>query len=403
MPRCSFTSFAGNIALHHNSIQAQMKRLIVAIFTLAVPLIACTPREPGVSDSAGVAVIEVPPIATAAPFIDTVPLVDIGGEANQQQIDFSSAGGFPGAVMLSNGDFVAKDEYRVRYFDAAGKQRAVVGTKGSGPNEFRLLTAICATHGDTIVAFDAGNERTSILDRDGHIIQSYATTAAGQPMMFGCFSDGTYLTAAYQLGPKGEQRQKLGRMRLNGEVVNELATVSNGNHEVNPGLNVSVFAVDTTFIVADPEIDEVRRFSREGKLLSVLKMSDSRSRTVDPSRLPQVGMITEGEGGEIKQAAPPERKTGRWPIFQGALLDEDGSLWIETREHSDTSLAVWSNYEWTGKVREIISLPGTLQVLQGHPLRYPPTALQITKRGVFLTRDDSDGALHYTLFRRTQK
>ena len=58
------------------------------------------------------------------------------------------------------------DKHKVRIFDATGKERAVVGRFGHGPNEFAQLDYLCASRGDTLVVWDQ-NYRSTIISPTG--------------------------------------------------------------------------------------------------------------------------------------------------------------------------------------------------------------------------------------------
>jgi len=145
-------------------------RLLLAL-TCGVPAI-CSAQFPRIRDSAGVHIVENSARAKA-PIIfraSDKPSFDVGGLKDNldDELDTKTYGALR-SIALSNGTHVVNDVLRLRYFDAAGAQIRVSGRGGQGPGEFRGITALCHTRGDTVVTADQANGRVTIFDKSGSI------------------------------------------------------------------------------------------------------------------------------------------------------------------------------------------------------------------------------------------
>src|SRR6185436_12557272 len=100
--------------------------------------------------------------------------------------------GFLTGVRLSDGGVAVTDDWSVRVFDARGRLLHTVGRRGHGPGEFYQIQAMCRTRGDTLLASDPGNNRITVLDRNGRIVRTIPLggLSVGDNA---CFDDGTWI------------------------------------------------------------------------------------------------------------------------------------------------------------------------------------------------------------------
>ncbi len=69
-----------------------------------------------------------------------------------------------GLVQLDDGSFVHAGTNGLSRFNAAGKPVGRIGRVGSGPMEFRRISFVARTPGNSLVVFDLGNGRVSVID-----------------------------------------------------------------------------------------------------------------------------------------------------------------------------------------------------------------------------------------------
>src|SRR5690242_13542419 len=117
----------------------------IASAILLTSLIASLPAQaPTVRDSAGIRIVMNPGLSAARETFTYHPeaMYDVGGLEDDPEKEFNSRQGYLRGVFLSNGSFVATDEWRMQFFDAKGKRLGILGTKGSGPEDFLYLIGI---------------------------------------------------------------------------------------------------------------------------------------------------------------------------------------------------------------------------------------------------------------------
>lgn len=78
--------------------------------------------------------------------------------------------------------------------DTADLRMGSVGRRGPGPWEFLTMASACRTRGDTIVAFDAGTRRLSVLAADGRPSHMTDVAALGIVPMYACLGGGGGIT-----------------------------------------------------------------------------------------------------------------------------------------------------------------------------------------------------------------
>lgn len=79
-----------------------------------------------------------------------------------------------GAVRLDDGRYVVADgaELRLSVYDAAGRLERTFGRAGEGPGEFRALSGLWHTAGDTIGVWDSRLQRITRLRADGTVVRT---------------------------------------------------------------------------------------------------------------------------------------------------------------------------------------------------------------------------------------
>jgi hypothetical protein len=174
-------------------------RIVTVLFVMVVA--ACGRDRPAdavsfvETDSAGISIVE--NLADTAALrsgwvIAGQPTVAIGGAdapEPEQLYQVSGALRLPdGRIAVANGG-----ASQIRVFGADGVLLSTFGRKGEGPGEYAQPTLAGRMAGDSLVVFDAGLRRASILTADSGYIRSYAvgTEGGGFPMARGTLPDGS--------------------------------------------------------------------------------------------------------------------------------------------------------------------------------------------------------------------
>lgn len=117
------------------------------------------------ADSGGVRMVTITGSAAGLPewTLSETPLTEISGNAAP------FLGSVGEVALLGNQQLVVQDRMstEVRLFDAEGQVLRLLGSRGDGPGEFRVVTQLSVTSGDTVHAFDSRLSRISSFAPDG--------------------------------------------------------------------------------------------------------------------------------------------------------------------------------------------------------------------------------------------
>jgi len=152
-----------------------MKRIVIlALFSLS----GCDEAGPELGESAG------PPVTESSPpyrewSVDPAPVARIGAVEGSPEEQFSR---IAYAARLSDGGFVVVDgaSNEVRWFGPGGEFDFKAGGPGEGPGEFSRIVAATVTPHDSIVLYDARNQRLTWVASDGTLSRTLRIELQGE-------------------------------------------------------------------------------------------------------------------------------------------------------------------------------------------------------------------------------
>lgn len=381
-----------------------MRHLSRATMLCLLPLVVVLParadvgaQAPTVRDSAGIRIVE-NPSRLEAPVVFTLgarPNFDVGGLESDPDVEFNHRQGYLRETFLSDGRFAVIDVVRVHFFDATGKRLKIFGREGAGPEEFRYLTSICRTRGDTLVLEDGQNRRVAIMDGNGNFVRTIPQRDLGRPPFDGCFDDGTLLLER-TVGPAEARQNRLTRLRLDGSVVDTLGVFPSGFDIVTQS-ETTVLAAGARFYYGNPATSEVRVYDRDGRLRRIVRSDDPRERISDAdverklaSSIPTNVSPAERKARMDQMRAVPHSST--WPAYRGVEVGSDGRLWIEDYQRTHPSPDRWTAFDSTGRLIARLVIPPPVQ-------RVPPfQVIAFGRDGILVRRWDDDQATHLTVY-----
>lgn len=377
-----------------------------------LPLGACEPGARSLSletpDSAGVEIVEnswIPgtPRGVFAR-VEMQPTVVIGGAAapSEQQI-----GNNINARRLPNDRIVVTDQTanRILVFSGTGTQLHATGRTGGGPGEYRFIWWVRPWQGDSIIVFDAGQLRFSILDSAARFARSFAVQRSPdhpRSLMLDTFGDGTFVGSANRFTPPPE----VGRvshgtaelLRFRPEAAPSFlgVTIHVHNYIERRGqgfLSIPVpFSVTTLWSVGDTllyaaEADkyEIRQISYSGQLLRLMRLSmPSQAATRQQRTEARQRLATRSSNPTIRQTVAralrsmpiPDRLPllGRpaWervptsePERRSMVVDGVGFIWVlEYSLTGDQHGRLWGVFDPDGQFRGTVLLPPPLEPFQ---------------------------------------
>jgi hypothetical protein len=325
--------------------------------------------------------------------IDTVPAFDVGGlNTTDPSREFDSKQGYLRAAPLRDGRVAVIDVWRLFVFNQHGTLTATTGKHGAGPREGLNLISVCATRGDTIVAWDLALRRVNVYSASGQFVRSIATRSGALPAS-GCFDDGSIvLRRRAALAGSVATAEVLTRMRLEGSSPRPLLQVPAESSDPIIPHDLQVVAAGDNLYVGNAEIGFLAVYAATGKLLRLVWIDDNPE--VIPSAVRGAAIarmlpptVTGREALTVRLQLLPARKT--WPLFDRVEVDERGWEWIEAFRRAASSPDLWTAIDGKGIIQARLSIDPSL----GYG---SVTVLHFQSGEVLVRRRDKDGAFHIT-------
>ena len=306
----------------------------------------------------------VPPVAVPTIPVDVRAEHILGNSATSQAEEFSPEVGPLRGVLLQSGGVAVTAGAEIRIYDSLGNRVATNGRRGAGPGEFRGLTSICATSGDTLVAWDEAARRISVVTARGAFVRNLVLPN-GSSFEDACFDDGTFIVgvlgAARRNFPNGVVH--LARTRLDGTIVDTFPAAA---------AEVSDFAVPHELQVVATGQDLYVGDSDQGRIVVYSDTRGGQSTvTVGAAPMPLPADLRERRlrsGVRMNQPSNalailrrlkrlPHRE--RWPAFDKLKVDAAGRLWVEGYNQGPSSTSTWRIFSPGGcQIATVVIPPG---------------------------------------------
>lgn len=296
-----------------------------------------------------------------------------------------------GHIVLLNGG-----EQQVCEFTPSGTLVAVHGRKGSGPGEFVFPTGLYRVGQDTIVVYDEGQRRFSILDRHGKYVRSFRLDLMNAPSevvtsVLG-LADGRILVglsdvvhadpspsprqftqSLYLISTTGRQLRSIGQFRATEHFVQAVPPQFGriAYWERAFGRRTGFAAVPNGFVAGDASSFLLQRFGSDGKPAEQWT-SDSKTRLVTDRDIAKYKLA------ELVDVKPQRQEIERrrldempypasFPAFRRLFADPMGNIWFEPFALPGTSAStppLWKHWD-ASEGRELeVTMPVGLRVLE---------------------------------------
>lgn len=170
-------------------------RLLVLLLLAGCSEAGSSTTRTRVFDSAGVTIVEnggAHAHVIASWSVDSVPILRIGREDGSDAYRFD--GVYDIARLSDSTILIAEGSPSIRFFDKHGQFLHAVGRRGDGPGEYRVISMMRRIHGDSLLIWDYGNLRVTLLAPDGKYERSMRSPGTLESF-YGddVFADGTIL------------------------------------------------------------------------------------------------------------------------------------------------------------------------------------------------------------------
>ena len=392
------------------------KWLMAGLLAFA-PFTAASAQAPVVRDSAGVRVVANSAPRSAALYrIDPKPLLDLGG-GDDELIAPVLAARFPDGRVV-----VETDGSELRWFDPAGRKIRSFGRKGGGPGEFERITFVGILPGDTVVAFDAGARRLTLVGPAGRLARTVSLANPARRSVAGLLPRGGFLAGSpgssgadmqsgvmrdttrwLAIGPGGDSLSAVGRFagtERNIQVTRANGQISSMNISGVPFGRVGYVGVDdSVVVVASADRYEIRRYSRSGKLLLVASrpFKTESPTAADVDRIISSGIATlppgqEGAADRIRQSIRDTPLPKIKPPYDGMVVRSNGEIWVRDfiGQGRPDRTGRWTVFDRSGVWITTVDTPAGVEPLA--------IALDVLL-GIW---NDADGVPHVRVFRITR-
>lgn len=343
--------------------------LLFVLVTMLGGTVPISGQQATIRDSLSIRIVENPSRALErAHFaLASSAYFTVGGLSRDPEQEFHHRNGYLRAVRLSDGRFVVMDQDRLHWFGADGKRLFGVGRRGEGPSEFRYLTSICSTRGDTVVVWDDANRRLAVVSPRGKVVRQILVPS-GSLAYQGCFSDGRVLLVDAEL-PSGDPASAV----LHGRVID----LSGNNHVVGlrfaagsrdaVGRMSSQIAVNDDLISGDAVRSEFQVRRADGSLVAIVRTRDVTPPVSDADykRLLERIIPDQPHARQIRERMQEMRTSTHWPAYAKLVVDPSGCMWMQEWRGNESvrGAETWFGFSPDGVLRgrlDVLPPPGTV-------------------------------------------
>ncbi len=308
-----------------------------------------------VRDSAGITIVENISAAWAEGEgwrLSDEPVLTIGVLEGPEEYQLFQA---VAARQLRGGEIVVANSgtHELRFYDSTGVFLRAVGREGEGPGEFRMMGMMWRAGRDSLVVFDFGLTRLTVLSARGEFGRTFTLAqlpSGGPPLPVGPFSDGSFLAYTSAIGPGREMREGYsrdtflyGRFAASGEIIDTLVRLPGHERQIATvggrsrfvalpyGRSPVVAAAADRWYYGASDAWETERYSPAGTLTGITRRAvTNRPITADIAEDYRRSVL------EGSSRAPDPFRQWRanmplpetMPAYRQFLVDDEGNLWV---------------------------------------------------------------------------
>jgi hypothetical protein len=357
-------------------------------------------------DSAGIEIVDFPLPVKNLPVIlsiDSVPLLDLGGQRQDPEHDLRPPGHNRYALQLSGPRYLVMNHNRIELFDSGYRHVVTMGAADTGRVRLEQLAGFCVTDADTVLALE--RNRVSVFSITGKFVRS-SPFLAGVIEPSGCFSDGTLLLLSDRRQDSTAMAlfaENASRIRRDGSLVRLLGAVQSGTSSPAIFMRTNNIVFRDLLVTGDGRKAEIRIWRISGRLRRVIRWDEPATLvTPDLLRAFVTNTVSADELEERLERTFTTVHPSVFPVYHQLRVDEVGRIWmldypevlVEPRPP-----VMWTVFDSTGAPLGRVAQPHVAGAVDA------PTIVWIGGDRVLLRWTDPDQHVHLTYhqLRHSQK
>ena len=298
------------------------------------------------------------------------------------------------ALRMNNGNIVVAASNELRFYDSEGRYLSTSGREGGGPGEFQQLGWVRPYPGDSIVAYDFGQVRVSLLDEDGNFGRSHRIIPEGEfgfVMGESVFADGTLLVKAPQLFRGGlaegnsRDEEHYHTYSTTGEFIDSVASLPGPDQFIQTGGDaehrfvavrqppfgrVPVMATfGRHFFYGSADVYEIECYAQDGTLEMLVRREYGQRPVTENDVTAFVERQLDGIEDETilrqtRDAYDEMDIPEVMPAYEELRIDELGNLWVQDYEPNREVETVWTVFQPDGQMLGSVTLAANFEVNQ---------------------------------------
>ena len=361
----------------------------LAITTCVAAVVMCGgetgSQQSAARDSAGIAIVE-----------NERPAWRVGGEwslSEHPMVSLGVANGpdeyqlhrVTGALRLRDGRIVVANSgtAELRFYDTSGAFLGAAGRRGAGPGEFRRVGLLRTLTGDSLLVWDSGNHRVTVMDDRGRYGRSFtASPFVNKPVFVNVLAplaDGTILVGAFGFrSTRAEVAMGLSRDTLvlvrcdrEGELIDTVGvytweewftTPENPREEVPFGRQSFIAGIDDGFYFGDNASYQISRYRSDGSIERIIRKAHAAvpvtARAVAEQKRVWLDAIGDpSTRARVARMLEPVRGPPTMPAYSGLLPDAGGNLWVREFEPTGAETPHWTVFGPEGEMLGEVAMP----------------------------------------------
>ena len=328
-----------------------------------------------ISDSAGIAIVEnhdegTP--AVASWIVDSVPTLAIGREEGPDPYRFD---GIDDVTRRPDSTIIVADaSASLRFFDKHGQFLHAVGRRGAGPGEYRVISMMRHIHGDSLLIWDFGNLRVTVLAPDGKYERSMRSPGTLESFFArDVFADGTLLgqhdegfTQENSVTGVRQDTSAVVRAAPGSDLMDTLALVTTASSYVSGGehflvrsipyaAEIAAIAAGGGAYIASTAQFDVDYYNPAGQLARIVRLDRSPAAIDATARKDFIAARlahARDDADRARIAASYEDLPfpDHFPAFSALAVDVDSNLWVSSFTTSDSLPTPWTIFDPEGRL-----------------------------------------------------